>query len=85
MPLGIVLISIPIVALAILGYRWIHYWQRVATVVFGWLPNYHHPGSDVDEGTAERGLEYGCAELAAIPGRSFDRCHLPDQLGAVRI
>ena len=33
-PLGIILISIPIVVLAILGYRWIHYWQRIATVVF---------------------------------------------------
>jgi nucleobase:cation symporter-1, NCS1 family len=33
-PLGIVLISVPILALAVFGYRWIHYWQLVATAVF---------------------------------------------------
>jgi nucleobase:cation symporter-1, NCS1 family len=33
-PIAIILISIPILALAILGYDWIHRWQRIATVVF---------------------------------------------------
>ena len=33
-PLAIILLTVPVLVLAILGYRWLHVWQRVATVVF---------------------------------------------------
>jgi NCS1 family nucleobase:cation symporter-1 len=32
---AMVILAVPIIALAILGYDWVHRWQRVATVVFG--------------------------------------------------
>lgn len=36
-PLGIIIVSIPCVLLAILGYRWLHAWQRYASVVLATL------------------------------------------------
>jgi NCS1 family nucleobase:cation symporter-1 len=37
MPLAIVIFSIPVAALAILGYQWLHIWQRVFAVILAIL------------------------------------------------
>jgi nucleobase:cation symporter-1, NCS1 family len=34
-PLGIMLLAVPMTALAVFGYKLLHYWQQVGTVVFG--------------------------------------------------
>jgi nucleobase:cation symporter-1, NCS1 family len=34
-PWGIVLLAVPMTALAVLGYKALHYWQQIGTVVFG--------------------------------------------------
>jgi NCS1 family nucleobase:cation symporter-1 len=34
-PWAIVLLAVPMTILAVLGYKWLHYWQQIGTVVFG--------------------------------------------------
>src|SRR5579859_3744301 len=34
-PWAIALVAIPMTALAVLGYKWLHHWQQIGTVVFG--------------------------------------------------